>query len=106
MVLCGASEYFKPLCDPGSKFKESNQSVIELKEDDSDAVEAMIRYMYNFTYTNIVTTLKRTGEVQLHLAVYAAAKKYLLPGLQNASLGAVRSSVKILKPKSKAQRMD
>ncbi|WPB00979.1 uncharacterized protein RHO25_005599 [Cercospora beticola] len=42
VVICTQSEYFKKLCGKASSFVESKQKVIELKEDDPDAVEGII----------------------------------------------------------------
>ena len=91
-VLCTASEYFEALCGPQSKFIESERTTIELYEDDPIALEAVLRYIYNFSYTEIV---HRLGDfhANTHVNVIMAAKKYLLPKLASDALVALEAEI-------------
>jgi hypothetical protein len=53
VILCTASDYFKALCGPASKFSEKELTIIDLHDDDPDAIEAVLRYLYNFSYADI-----------------------------------------------------
>ncbi|KAK3057142.1 hypothetical protein LTR09_002181 [Extremus antarcticus] len=83
IILAKASEYFAKLIDPDSGWIEQRQSVIELKEDDTEAVEAMLRYIYSFEYEAIVSGEKARATPQFHLNVYTTAHKYRLSTLMN-----------------------
>lgn len=71
MVICTQSEYFKKLCGKGSQFAESKQKVVELKDDDPDAVDAIIRQLYFGTYSGA----NRNSEWSFHAEVAITAKK-------------------------------
>lgn len=85
VVLCSASEYFEMMLGVNSAFKERDQRVIELKDDeDLDAVEAMLAYMYTFDY--VLRFKSREHDAGFHLNVLVTAKKYLLPKLELKAL--------------------
>ena len=63
-------------------------AVIELHEDDPDAVETMIRHLYNFPYPK-----QTTDGPEFHVNNFVAAKKYLLNDLESIALAGVLSSV-------------
>ena len=87
-MLCFASEYFKALCGAESRFQEREKTVIELKDDDPDAVDTMLRYLYNFPYP------KSTADSpKFHINNFIAARKYLLTELEPIALAGVRSSI-------------
>ncbi|KAL9533272.1 hypothetical protein SMMN14_02215 [Sphaerulina musiva] len=73
LVLCTKSDYFKKLCGPGSHFAEGNTKVIELKEDNPDAVEYLLRYIYSGQ-----SQTDEDDNWQLQLEVAKTAQKYLL----------------------------
>lgn len=73
LVLCTKSDYFKKLCGPGSHFAEGNTKVIELKEDDPDAVEYLLRYLYSGQ-----SRTEQDNNWQLQLEVAKTAQKYLI----------------------------
>ena len=50
IIICSKSEYFKRLCGPSSRFAEAKQQLITLHDDEPDAVEALIRYLYTGKY--------------------------------------------------------
>lgn len=89
VILCSHSEYFQGLCGANSKFVESGQAVIELKDDeDPDAVEAMIAHIYSYDYSDHFKD--KADDAIFHFNVLVTAKKYLVPKL------ASRASVKFL----------
>ena len=75
------AKYFGSVCGEQSVWEESNHRTIELKEDDPDAVEAMLRHLYGFKYSEIESTLKKGCDINFHINVIVAAQKYLLPTL-------------------------
>ncbi|GIZ36720.1 hypothetical protein CKM354_000018700 [Cercospora kikuchii] len=77
MIICTQSDYFKKLCGTGSRFAEKNQKVVELKEDDPDAVEAVLRYLYFGNYVS--GSEKNLNDWKFHVEVTTAASKYLVP---------------------------
>lgn len=91
IILCAASDYFKMLCGAESKFKEASQKTIELKDDeDPDAVEAMLAYIYSFEYSE---RFKPKGsDPMFHFSVLVTADKYLIPRLFGKALAAFAST--------------
>jgi hypothetical protein len=88
MVLCGASDCFKPLLDPNRHFKDSEQEVIELRDDDPEAVSTMIQYIYTGEYA-----VADAGDTPMaHLEVLKASKKYLIPKLPEKAVKRFRTS--------------
>ncbi|KAM3423976.1 hypothetical protein BST61_g1369 [Cercospora zeina] len=81
LVICSKSEYFKKLCDHNSGFSESTQNEIELKDDDPDALEHVLRYMYSGKHG---TDQDNNWKLQLQIA--NSAHKYLLNDLANAAM--------------------
>ncbi len=77
-VLAMGSEYFNTLFT-NKRFMESQRAVIELKEDDEDAVYGMLRHIYGFAYS--ISEIKGfdSPDPDFHLEVYAVADKYLVP---------------------------
>jgi hypothetical protein len=47
-VLCGQSDFFEKACEGG--FKEASSGVIDLTDDDPDAVKAMVQFCYTVNY--------------------------------------------------------
>ncbi len=88
MVLADASNYFKPMVTSG-RFAEGGQDVIELKEDAPEAVIAVLRHIYRFTYKDITAAAIETG-VGFHLAIHTTANKYLLPALEAQAISGLR----------------
>ena len=96
LVLCQASDYFKALCGPDSKFAENVQGAIELCEDDPDAIEVMLQYLYNKPYDKIIEDMKDNGKAtgtKLQMGICMVGKKYLMPELEKNGLVGLRSYV-------------
>ncbi|KAM3416586.1 hypothetical protein BST61_g8177 [Cercospora zeina] len=49
-IVCSRSGFFDGACS--HQFREANSGVIDLSEDDEDAVEQMIHYLYHLEYLN------------------------------------------------------
>ncbi|KAK4544582.1 hypothetical protein LTR36_004154 [Oleoguttula mirabilis] len=83
IVICRQSQYFNKLCGPDTQFAEGGQTVIELKEDDEDAVYAMLQWIYTFEYDTTWAAQPRfTPEAfEFHNNVHLVADKYQLPTL-------------------------
>lgn len=71
-VLCSRSEFFWKACKGG--FKEASSGVIDLSEDDPDAVKAMLQFCYTIDYAY---------DTALHAKVYAIAEKYNIKPLKD-----------------------
>lgn len=98
--LCGANANFK-VCDPGAwrllmtltgvLLKEKDQSVIELKDDDPDALEILLHWLYHQDYESIIVRnlANKVPIWRLHLNVALAADKYLCRNLEKAAIFAL-----------------
>jgi len=86
MILCSKSDYFNDLCGPSKSFVESGQPVVELKDDDEAAVEAMLRWLYTFDYKTPTSGDKQEDTLDFQLNVRVVADKYLLAGLRDEAL--------------------
>ena len=92
LIICSASEYFNALCGQNSPWKESN-GTIELKDDEPVAVEAMLRWIYGFTYWQIETILKRKGEIAFHMNAFVTAQKYMLNSLRQSAYSYLQGEI-------------
>ena len=105
MILCSKSTYFNDLCGPGKGFSESQQPCVELKDDDEEAVEAMLRWLYTFSYEEriaakrpddtVLSTAtaeepvipdKADNTLDFHLNVCTVANEYLLAALEKEAI--------------------
>ncbi|EMC96343.1 hypothetical protein BAUCODRAFT_471869 [Baudoinia panamericana UAMH 10762] len=88
LILCSKSAYFNDLFGPGKNFAEANTGVIELHDDDEEAVEAMLRWLYTFDYEDRTSFAEVEGNAtpDFHLAVCLVADKYLLTPLCDEAL--------------------
>ncbi|KAM0712234.1 hypothetical protein Q7P37_011328 [Cladosporium fusiforme] len=91
VILCSKSEYFNMLCGPESRFAERNQAIIELKEDDPEALEALIRHLYStHKAADPLQAIKRNRSWRFWLTVRTTADKYLEPSLNDLASQAFR----------------
>ena len=84
LIICNASKYFNALCGQNSPWKESN-GTIDLKDDEPAAVDAMLRWIYGFTYLQIKTVLKPESAIDYDMDVFITAQKYMLKSLQQSA---------------------
>ncbi|KAF2139171.1 uncharacterized protein K452DRAFT_300717 [Aplosporella prunicola CBS 121167] len=49
-IVCSQSRFFEQACNPAHTFKENATGVIELKNEDADAVRALLQFMYYCGY--------------------------------------------------------
>lgn len=87
-ILAAASDVFDKMLDPTSGWKESTQAVVTLNCAEPDALEAMLRYIYSFEYTDINAKLEQSTP-QYHLGVYLVAHQYGISKLQSKALAAL-----------------
>lgn len=64
------------LVSVSNKSQETAAGVIELKEDNSRAVEAMLRFMYTFDYDSSGSDWERASPILFNVEVYSIAEKY------------------------------
>ncbi|KIX08720.1 uncharacterized protein Z518_03377 [Rhinocladiella mackenziei CBS 650.93] len=83
IIMCGQSEYFDRLFN--GDWKEVRDDVVVLKEDDSGAVEAMIRFMYENEYDSSGNSEERISPMVFNVRVYRVADKYGVPALKQLS---------------------
>ncbi|KAK7419798.1 hypothetical protein QQX98_003171 [Neonectria punicea] len=79
VILSAHSKYFATALN--GKWKESSEKKIEIKDFDASVVEAMLRFMYSFDYTNTYSTSTMVYDAQ----VYQIADKYDVPALKEHS---------------------
>lgn len=79
IVICNGSEYFKELCGNQSTFAESSSRIIELKDDDSDALMGTLEWLCSGEYASAISADRDASIYALDL--YAVADKYGLSEL-------------------------
>ncbi|KJX93169.1 hypothetical protein TI39_contig4376g00004 [Zymoseptoria brevis] len=80
IILSTNSEYFRKSLQFGRKLKvPENNNIIELTDDDPDAVETVLKYVYACAYDH---DHPRKADTSYHVGVIMVAGKYLLPTLQ------------------------
>ncbi|KAF2207737.1 hypothetical protein CERZMDRAFT_102004 [Cercospora zeae-maydis SCOH1-5] len=67
-VICTQSEYFQKLCGKDSPFAKGNEKVVQLKEHDPDAVEAIIRYLTSYLASAVKSSAIRECLNLLHVS--------------------------------------
>ncbi|KAB5531395.1 hypothetical protein GE09DRAFT_1146941 [Coniochaeta sp. 2T2.1] len=101
-VLCTQSPFFAKACD--GSFKEASTGIIELTEDDPEAVRMMMHYFYHHDYPHV--TLHQADEagkkdpkpnsnLVIHSRVYALGEKYAVEGLMAVALAKFVSEAKV-----------
>ena len=109
MVLCAKSEYFKKALGPSSPFKvyskisrpwaiglwlkqyqESKEGVLELHDDDPQALERMLRYLYRAKYPKG----SAGHEWEPHMNLVVVADKYAVAQLKTTAFDRVKKIVK------------
>jgi speckle-type POZ protein len=105
LIVCGRSEFFKNCVD--GPFREGEKGVVSLEEDDPDAVEAMIQYLYTGDYNGATSKCRlllhaKVGGIRcdVHVwlpltmnQVYSIAHKYMMQDLQQTSYDQFQSAI-------------
>ncbi|KAK4900854.1 hypothetical protein LTR27_002037 [Elasticomyces elasticus] len=84
-IVCPQSPFFAKACN--GNFKEGNENVITLQEDNAAVVGEMLRWMYTFSY-NDVPSDQSMPALTFNVHMQIIADKYDMPGL--ATLAAVK----------------
>lgn len=71
-------------------FKEAQQRKIDLKEDDPNIVELMVKFFYTFDYDNAPTP-PEISPLGLHARIYTIADKYEVLVLKSIALAKLKS---------------
>ncbi|PPJ58315.1 hypothetical protein CBER1_04504 [Cercospora berteroae] len=95
LILCSKSEYFMKLCAPDGGFSESTQKVVELRDDDPDAVEHVLLYIY----TGCPSGQDENWKLQLQIA--NSAHKYLLTDLAKTAMNKFIQTASAISPPEK-----
>ena len=74
-VLCGRSEFFGKACKGG--FKEASSGIIDLSEDDSDAVKAMLQFCYTTDYAYDTALHAKVRNLNIELMIVAEAFEHV-----------------------------
>lgn len=73
-------------------FQETQQRKIDLKEDDPNMVEIIVRFFYNFDYDNTPVQSELTP-LALHVRVYCIADKYEVLTLKSIALSKFKNAL-------------
>ncbi|GAD94933.1 BTB/POZ domain protein [Paecilomyces variotii No. 5] len=92
LIVCSQSGYFARFFE--RDWKEVTENVIRLDEDDPRAVEAMINFMYGFTYDNSGSEHGRVSPMLFNIRVYQIATKFDIPKLKNEAQGNFNNAIK------------
>ncbi|KAH6952241.1 BTB/POZ protein [Fusarium avenaceum] len=79
VILSAHSKYFTKALN--GEWKESSERQLDIKDFDASVVEAMLRFMYSFDYSNIYGTSTMAFDAQM----YQIADKYDIPALKAQS---------------------
>ncbi|KAK3056429.1 hypothetical protein LTR09_002936 [Extremus antarcticus] len=97
-----ASPTFKELlADAQSPTAPETRRVLELDDDDAEAVDAMVRYLYSFEYADILRCREAPATLWFHLSVYDVALKYQIAKLEEKAIEALSvalSDVRVVAP--------
>ncbi|KAF2085252.1 POZ domain-containing protein [Saccharata proteae CBS 121410] len=84
VILCGQSTFFSTMFD--GPWKESNDRVVNLDDDDLVIVEMMVRFFYRFDYDDTVHIDGKESPYMVNALVYALADKYDCQSLKELAL--------------------
>ncbi|KAK3711122.1 hypothetical protein LTR37_009909 [Vermiconidia calcicola] len=87
-ILYTSSPVFRRLLSGGFKEAKEDCSIIELKEDNAEALQTLLHYFYNFVYDD--SFLGHGSSMSLPVKVYAIADKYEVPQLQAMAAGKLK----------------
>jgi len=96
VVICLRSKFFDKACD--GPFKESSTREITLMEDDPEAVDRMINWLYCLDYNDAPThngVRQSKGSLSINALVYAIADKYDIKGLKKTAIEKTEAALKL-----------
>ena len=99
VILCHASKFFNAMCGPAKKSNETERNIIILEDDEQAgrSNEAVLRHIYNFTYAEIREICSIDSfTTATQMDVIVAARKYLLPKLEQEALTVLYSDIQEL----------
>ena len=91
VILYVQLDYFRTLCGPESSFAESAQGIIELKDDNSDAVAAMLAWLYGKSYESAKPADDNSATFAHE--VYVVADKYGLALLKEEAFKVLKNGI-------------
>ncbi|CRG91090.1 hypothetical protein PISL3812_08138 [Talaromyces islandicus] len=80
LIVCALSDYFSRLFE--NNWKETTENVVRLDEDEPRSVEAMIHFMYGFSYDSSGSDRGRVSPMLFNVKVYQVGDKYSVPKLK------------------------
>nr|OQO30860.1 hypothetical protein B0A51_01483 [Rachicladosporium sp. CCFEE 5018] len=83
VIVCTACEFFEKACD--GNFKEAAEGVINLPDDDPDAVQVMLEFFYNGDFLDS-DDYWYSDSHRICVDLYHLADKYMLPLLKARAL--------------------
>ncbi|KAK5687188.1 hypothetical protein LTS10_001326 [Elasticomyces elasticus] len=72
-LVCARSDFFAKACE--GDFKEADDGIVEIHDDDPDVIDKMIHYIYHTEYDDAETEI---APVLFNVRVVAAAEKYFV----------------------------
>lgn len=80
------------------KGQEAGEGVIELPDDEPDAIEVLIKYLYTYDIDTCLEGLPqdRKASDELAVSIFSAADKYMLPELKQHWYDVLEKSAKML----------
>ncbi|OOF96480.1 hypothetical protein ASPCADRAFT_4523 [Aspergillus carbonarius ITEM 5010] len=80
LVVCGQSEYFSRMFK--RDWVETTESLVRFEDDDPEAIQAMIQFMYGIDYDSSNSGDGRPCPLLFAVKMYQVADKYAVPRLQ------------------------
>ena len=98
VILSHASPFFKSMCDSANEYVGGQPEVLELPDDDDGHLkEAVLRHIYGFTYAKIQEVCDfHCSRIDWQMDVIVAARKYMLPKLEQEALTALYNNIQEL----------
>ncbi|KAK3684701.1 hypothetical protein LTR37_020031 [Vermiconidia calcicola] len=87
-ILYTSSPVFRRLLSGGFKEAKEDCGMIELEDDNAEALQTLLHYFYNFVYDD--SFLGHGSSLSLPVKVYAIADKYEVPQLQTMAAGKLK----------------
>ncbi|KAK4542524.1 hypothetical protein LTR36_006777 [Oleoguttula mirabilis] len=87
-IICPQSDFFAKACEGG--FKEAQENLIALQDDDPDVVHAMLRFMYTGDFDNSENEDNGHSWGMLCVGMHATADKYNVADLGSMAAESLR----------------